>query len=184
MHQSLLKTSLVTSAALVCGFLTLASAQASSVNITETMSRVELMAGIDQLIADEQWEKADRAVTLALKKMPESAQLRFKRAVIAERAGHTQKAIRLLKQMIDRYPEIVEPYNNLAAIYAAQGQKTKARECLITAVSINPNFAYGWENLGNLIVQEALPYYEKAAKAAPDQPRFQTKLRRAQALAH
>lgn len=184
MHQLLLKSRLIASVGTVCLALALGCAQAGEVNINEAMSRSELMASIDELILQEQWTEAEKAVSLALKQMPESAQLRFKRAVIAERSGQTQKAVQLLKQMIQRYPEIPEPYNNLAAIYAAQGKKAQARDCLTQAVRINPNFALGWENLGNMIVQDALPYYEKAAKAAPDNRRLQIKLRNAQSLAH
>lgn len=143
--------------------------------------RIEL---IDRLIVENQWRDALKHIAQALKHNPQNVQLKFKRAVIYSRMGDNPTAKRYFNELIRFYPEIVEPYNNLAAIYASEGNLVKARELLLQAVTINPNFSMGYENLGDLALQgknpdtaQALQYYEKAASLAPDNKVLARKLK-------
>jgi Flp pilus assembly protein TadD len=52
--------------------------------------------------------------------------------------------------LIEDYPELPEPYNNLAVLYAQQKQFDKARTALEMAIRIHPGYATAYENLGDL----------------------------------
>ena len=80
------------------------------------------------------------------------------------------------------YPEIVEPYNNLAAIYASEGNINRALSLLNQAVTINPGFALGHENLGDLYIQKAISQYKNAVRAQPANNRMNRKLKAAESL--
>ena len=144
----------------------------------EPRNETERIQLVDRLIVEKQFDDALKQIDLALKANPRNVQLQFKKAVVYNRMGNRRVAKTLFGDMIDKYPEIVEPYNNLAAIYAAEGNLAKARELLTQAVTLNPNFAMGYENLGDLALQgrhadeqKALEYYEKALSLTPrDKP--------------
>ena len=59
-------------------------------------------------------------------------------------------------------PELSEPYNNLAVIYAGQGQLDKARAALEMAIRTNPDYATAHENLGDVYARLASRAYGKA----------------------
>ena len=72
---------------------------------------------------------------------------------------------------------MVEPYNNLAAIYASEGNTRRARALLRQAITINPHYSMAYENLGDLELQEALKFYKDALNARPYDKRLQRKVR-------
>jgi len=55
-----------------------------------------------------------------------------------------------------------EPYNNLAVLYAAEGQERKAAEALEQAIRTNPSYTTAHENLGDLYARMASEAYAKA----------------------
>jgi ketosteroid isomerase-like protein len=60
------------------------------------------------------------------------------------------------------YPHMPEPYNNLAVLYAADGQERKAAEALEQAIRTNPSYSTAHENLGDLYARMASEAYSKA----------------------
>lgn len=155
----------------------------ASVEYEEPRNEAQRITLIDQLIDDKEWREALKHIAIALKENPQNAQLKFKRAVVYTRMGDKPTAKRLFREFIDRYPEVVEPYNNLAAIYASEGNLEAARDLLTQAVTINPNFALGYENLGDLALEgkrpdkrAALRYYEKALSLTPKDRRLTRKV--------
>lgn len=148
---------------------------AATFEFEEPRNETERLQLVDRLIVEKQWDDALKQMDLALKANPKNVQIQFKRAVVYTRMGQRAKAKQALTDLIDRYHEIVEPYNNLAAIYASEGNYTKATALLTQAVTLNPNFAMGYENLGDLALQgrhadaqKALQYYEKALSITPN----------------
>ena len=69
--------------------------------------------------------------------------------------------------MTEEFPELPEPYNNLAALYAARGDFEKARAALDGALRANPGFAVAHENLGDVYAQLARLSYQRALKLDP-----------------
>ena len=73
-------------------------------------------------------------------------------------------ATRTYLELTQDYPELPEPYNNLAVIYADQGDYDKARTLLESAVRANAAFTAAHENLGDIHARLAAQSYEKALK--------------------
>ncbi len=89
-------------------------------------------------------------------------QMRFLKGVAQTDAGQKDEAIATFTKLIEEYPELPEPYNNLAVIYAGQNQLDKARTALEMAVRNNPNYGVAYENLGDIYARLAHQSYAKA----------------------
>ncbi len=146
---------------------------------TNETERAEL---IDRLMKERQFNEALEQIEKGLAVNPMSAQLKFKRAFVFEKKGNKLRAKALYEDLIEAYPEIAEPYNNLARLYANDGNTARARQLLEKAVTINPRFALAHENLGDLYLQRAISHYKNAVKAQPANKRMGRKLKAAQGL--
>ena len=93
---------------------------------------------------------------------PRDPQMRFLRGVILTEQGNAAEATSAFVALTQEFPELPEPYNNLAALYAAQSQFDKAREALETAIKLNPGYATAHENLGDVYVRLAAQSYGRA----------------------
>ena len=93
---------------------------------------------------------------------PKDAQMRFLKGVIQRDAGKTSDAITTFTKLTEDYPELPEPYNNLAVLYAGQSQFDKARAALEMAIRTNPSYATAHENLGDVYAKLASQAYNKA----------------------
>ena len=89
-------------------------------------------------------------------------QMRFLKGVAQTDSGQTADAITTFTLLIEEYPELAEPYNNLAVIYAGQGDLDKARAALEMAVRNNPTYAVAHENLGDIHARLAYQSYVRA----------------------
>lgn len=87
----------------------------------------------------------------ALKDKPGTdVQLMFQHARVLAALGRTQEAIDLYTEMTTRFPELPEPWNNLAALQAGRGDIAAARETLSMALQANPDYADARANLDAL----------------------------------
>jgi len=93
---------------------------------------------------------------------PRDPQMRFIKGVIQTEAGKPADAINTFTQITQDYPELPEPYNNLAVLYAGQSQFDKARAALEMAIRTNPSYATAHENLGDVYAKLASQAYSKA----------------------
>ena len=91
-------------------------------------------------------------------------QMRFLKGVAQSKAGDLAAATATFQALVEEYPELPEPYNNLAVIYANEGQLDKARGALEMAVRNNPNYAVAHENLGDIYARLAHDAYGKSLK--------------------
>ena len=94
-----------------------------------------------------------------------------------EALGRTEDAEKGLKSLIAAYPEIPEPYNNLAVIEAGFGNLEEALGLLKKALVINPKFSLAQKNLGDVYLALALECYENAAPALEKNAELQSRLR-------
>lgn len=101
-------------------------------------------------------------VDAALAKQPKDARARFLRGVILTEQNRLAEAIRVFTALTEDYPELPEPYNNLAVIFASQGQDEKARQALEMAIRTHPTYATAHENLGDIYAKMARQAYDKA----------------------
>jgi Flp pilus assembly protein TadD len=93
---------------------------------------------------------------------PKDAQARFLKGLILGDLGKTNEAIDVLKGLTEDYPELREPYNNLAVLYASQGRYEAARNALEMAIRAHPDYATAHENLGDIYAKMATIEYDKA----------------------
>lgn len=98
---------------------------------------------------------------------PKDAQMRFLKSVVLADSGRTTEASRLLQQLVQDFPELAEPHNNLAALYAASGDYSRARAELEETLRLNPGYAPAHENLGDVQVMLAGQSYAKALRIEP-----------------
>jgi tetratricopeptide (TPR) repeat protein len=102
--------------------------------------------------------KADQYLT----GKPRDPQMRFIKGVIQRDSGKTTEAIATFARLTEDYPELPEPYNNLAVLYAGQSQFDKARTALEMAIRTNPSYTTAHENLGDVYAKLASQAYGKA----------------------
>ena len=93
---------------------------------------------------------------------PRDPQMRFLKGVIQTESGKPADAITTFTKLTEDYPELPEPYNNLAVLYAGQSQFDKARAALEMAIRTNPSYATAHENLGDVYAKLASQAYNKA----------------------
>jgi len=111
-----------------------------------------------------------------LKANPKDARARFLRGLIFTEQNKTADAIRIFTSLTEDYPELPEPYNNLAVLYASQGQFDKARTALEMAIRTHPSYATAHENLGDIYAKMASQAYDKALQLDKSNAAAQTKL--------
>ena len=99
-----------------------------------------------------------------LAQTPRDSRTRFLKGVILAEQGRRPEAIAVFTELTQDFPELPEPYNNLAVVYAAQGNYQRARETLEMAVRTNPSYATAYENLGDVYAMLASQAYEKSAQ--------------------
>jgi tetratricopeptide (TPR) repeat protein len=117
---------------------------------------------VSQLIRSGNAAQALDRVDKYLANKPRDPQMRFLRGVIQRDAGKTSEAIATFTRLTEEFPELPEPYNNLAVLYAGQGQFDKARGSLEMAIQTNPSYATAHENLGDVYAKLASQAYNKA----------------------
>lgn len=97
-------------------------------------------------------------------------QARFLQAQIFASLGRRAEAISSYEVLTRDYPRLPEPYNNLAVLYAAQGEHNKARDALLNAINTHSSYATAYENLGNIYTKMAISAYNKALEIDKQQP--------------
>jgi Flp pilus assembly protein TadD len=107
---------------------------------------------------------------------PKDAQMRFLKSVILADVGRTSEAQALLLQLVQDYPELAEPHNNLAALYAASGDYSRSRSELEETLRLKPGYAPAQENLGDVHAMLAAQSYAKALRLEPSSATLPRKL--------
>src|SRR5688500_12909923 len=117
-------------------------------------------------------DKAD-AVLKAQQKDP---QARFLKGLLLTEQKKTGDAIQVFTSLTEDYPELPEPYNNLAVLYASQGNYDKAKSALELAIHTHPSYATAHENLGDVYAQLASRAYDRALQLDKNNAAAQVKL--------
>ena len=131
-----------------------------------TLASVPVLADeasdVGKLLRTGQIAQAMQKVDAALTARPKDAQLRFLKGLILTEQAKPIEAIAVFSKLTDDYPELPEPYNNLAVLYASSGQYDKARAALEMAIRTNPTYGTAHENLGDVYAKLASQAYDKA----------------------
>jgi hypothetical protein len=93
-------------------------------------------------------------------------QMRFIRGVLLADLHRNDEAIKVFSKLTQDYPDLPEPYNNLAALYAAQGQNEEAQDTLERGMRTDPAYATAYRNLNEINARIATMAYDHVAKAS------------------
>jgi len=147
--------------------------------LTVQPARADDYADVSQLLRAGKLADALSKADAFLGSQPKDAQMRFLKGVIQRESGKTSDAIATFSRLTEDYPELPEPFNNLAVLYATQGQYDRARTALEMAMHTNPSYATAHDNLGDVYAKLASQAYSKAlqldnntAPSAPPAPKL------------
>lgn len=125
-------------------------------------ARADALGDVQQLAASGKLAEAQSRLDKLIASNPKDPQYLFLRGVLLTEQRRTADAIKVFTQITEQFPELPEPYNNLAVLYAQQGQFDKARGALEMAIHTNPSYATAFENLGDVYAKLASQSYQKA----------------------
>jgi tetratricopeptide (TPR) repeat protein len=149
---------------------------ATALLLVVSPARADEAQEINQMLKQGQRDKAlDRANNF-LATHPKDAQVRFIKGLILTEQNKAADAIKVFTSITDDYPELPEPYNNLAVLYASQGQYEKAKTALEMAINTHPSYATAHENLGDIYAKMASQAYDKALQLDKGNSNAQAKL--------
>jgi tetratricopeptide (TPR) repeat protein len=121
---------------------------------------------VEKLVKARKFEDAIDLINAQLKKTPRNVQLRFVKARVQIEMRQFNQAKKTLTEITQQFPELPEPYNNLAAIAANEGNWIEARDYLELALKLRPSYAIASANLGEIYIRLGAQAYENAAKYA------------------
>ena len=136
----------------------------------------------NKLFKQGQHSQALSKVNSYLAGKPKDAQARFLKGLIFTEQGEITDAINIFSALTQDYPELPEPYNNLAVLYASQGQYDNAKLALEMAIRTHPSYATAHENLGDIYAKLASQAYDRALQLDRSNTATQTKLAMIQEL--
>lgn len=131
---------------------------------------------ISQMADQGQQAAALERINTYLAANPKDAQAMFMKGVILAESGKRDDAIKTFTDLTQKYPNLPEPYNNLAVLYAESGQYELAKKSLETAIKTHPSYAIAHENLGDIYARMASEAYDKALQLDGGNSRAQSKL--------
>lgn len=135
---------------------------------------------VERLLRNQQYDKAQQAIAQRLQQAPQDPQMRLLASRLHDARGQTERALDELEALTREFPELPEPHNNLAVLYARQGRLQEALAALQRAVQARPDYAVALENLGDLHLGLALQAYQQARQSPNPPP---SAARKAEALA-
>ena len=139
-------------------------------------ARADETADVQHLYTTGQTVQAMERADAYLAAHPKDAPLRFLKGVMLADAKRDAEAIAQFDKLSQDYPDLAEPYNNLAALYAARGDYARALASLEQALRNNPGYAIAQENLGDVYAALATQAYARALKLDPNSPSVPAKL--------
>jgi len=125
-------------------------------------ARADEVVEVQKLLAAGKNVEAMQRADQFLANKPRDPMMRFLKGISLSQAGRTPEAITVFTKLTEDYPELPEPFNNLAVLYAQQGQYDKSRTALEMAIRTNPSYATAYENLGDVYAKLASQAYSKA----------------------
>jgi Flp pilus assembly protein TadD len=126
----------------------------------------EPVQDIDRLFRAGDVEQALRKADQAIAEQPRAAQVRFLKGVMLTELKRNAQAIEVFTALTQDFPELPDPYNNLAVLYAAEGRLENALVALQAALRNDPKHRAARENLGDVYLALALQAWTAAQAGA------------------
>ena len=134
----------------------------AALSMTAVAVRADEVGDVQKLLSAGKNTEALQRADQFLAARPRDPMMRFLRAISLSQAGRIPESITAFTKLTEDYPELPEPFNNLAVLYAQQGQYDKSRNALEMAIRTNPSYATAYENLGDVYAKLASQAYSKA----------------------
>lgn len=143
-------------------FLSLSLSFISNISFAQNIQQQS--TEIQQLINNKKYDEANQKLNYLLSKPENSrnAKLLFLQGLLFTELNEIDAAIKVFTEITHFYPELPEPYNNLAVLYAKQNQLERAKIALEMAIQTHPNYATAYENLGDIYIQLANQAYNQS----------------------
>jgi Flp pilus assembly protein TadD len=128
---------------------------------TQRKAYAQTLHEAKDLLDRKQYADATSKLDKLIAERPREPQARFMKGVALTDQGKTDDAIAVFRALLADFPELPEPRNNLAVLYAEKGEYAQARDELERAVQAAPDYAVAHENLGDVYARLATVEYEK-----------------------
>jgi tetratricopeptide (TPR) repeat protein len=140
------------------------------------VARADELAEVQRLHAAGQTDQAMQRAEKYLAAKPKDAQMRFAVGVMLAESRRGAEAMSAFERLVEDYPELPEPYNNLATLKAASGDYEGAKASLDQALRANPNLALAHENMGDVQLMLAMRAYGRVLQLDPSNSSVPAKL--------
>ena len=147
-----------------------------------TCARADDAAEVRALVARGELVAALSRVEKATTASPRDVQLRFLQGVVLMDLKRDDEALAHFTRMAQDYPELPDPYNNIALLHARAARLEQARQALETALRNDPTHRTARANLGQVHLMLAVHAWELAAAGGPADGTLQRKLDAARTL--
>jgi Flp pilus assembly protein TadD len=163
---------------LLCGTLCLAA-----LCLWPARANADELQDIERLYRNGEAQQALRRADEAIAKQPRAAQIRFLKGVMLADLKREAEAVPVFIALTEDFPELPDPYNNLAVIYAGRGDLQGALHALNQALRNDPTHRAARENLGDVHLALAIQAWSAAsASSKGDGAALQRKLRLAREI--
>jgi tetratricopeptide (TPR) repeat protein len=140
----------------------------------DPISKNAVPPDVERLIKARKYQDAINLLGTQIVANPKNVQLRFVKARLQLEMRQWAEAKKTLLEITQQFPELPEPYNNLAALAANQGNWIEARDYLELALKLRPSYSIASANLGEIYIRLGAEAYTNAAKGAQLNPRQYT----------
>ena len=131
---------------------------------------------LNKLIEEKYYLEAKKIVEELLDSDKENPQLLFINGVLLSELGEIDNAINVFDSLTKSHPALPEPYNNLAVLYAQNGNFNLAKTALEKSIKTHPSYATAHINLGDLYTRMASESYNQALQIDKANKNAKTKL--------
>lgn len=158
------------------GSFALRSVLMSWMALVSCAALADVYTEVNDKINASQWAAAQTLIDRQLQKQPTDPQIRLMQSQMQTAQGQTAQAIETLQGLTQEFPELPEPYNNLAVLYAGQQRFDEALTALTLAVRARPDYSLALENLGDVHMALARQAYLKAKNLPAQGPLMGSRL--------
>jgi Flp pilus assembly protein TadD len=130
-------------------------------NDAERKAYTQSLRKASDLVERKQYAAAIEMLDRLTAERPREPQARFVKGIALTDEGRTDEAIAQFHALVADFPELPEPRNNLAVLYAKKGEYRLARDELERAVQAAPDYAIAHENLGDVYARLAQVEYQR-----------------------
>ena len=114
------------------------------------------------LLKNGNYSRAEILVNKSIEDNLNNPELLFYKGIIETNIGKNNQAIDTFRNLTEKFPELPEPFNNLAVLYAEKGQYILAKKILEQAIKTNPSYLTAHINLGDIFTKMASEAYNNA----------------------